>query len=404
MFVDFFFALRQAAIPVTIREYLVLMEAMEKNVADGIVEEFYYLARATLVKDERNFDRFDAVFEKVFRGVEQAFAELFGGEVPEDWLRGLARRVFSAEELAKLEAKGLDELLKGLSERLAEQRGRHRGGSKWIGTGGTSPYGHGGKNPTGIRIGGPGGEGSAVKVWQRREFAGLAGDAELGTRNIKMALRRLRRFAREGASDEFDLDGTIRATADNAGWLDIRMVPERRNRIKVLLLLDIGGSMDLHIRQTEQLFAAARAEFRHLETYYFHNFIYDRMWREDANRRRVWVNTTDLLNTYGPDWRLILVGDATMSPYEITEPGGSISYWNEEPGQVWLGRLTAAWPAAAWLNPVPRAHWEHATSLRITRRLMGGRMYPLTLDGLDAAMRELRRGGKTARLSAPATV
>jgi uncharacterized protein with von Willebrand factor type A (vWA) domain len=391
MFVDFFFELKKAGIPTTIREYLVLMEAMEKNVAERSIEEFYYLSRAALVKDERYFDRFDLVFDHVFKGAEAAVIAALGADVPEAWLRAAAKRVFSEEELAKLEAMGLDALLKALAGRMAEQRGPHHGDNKWIGTRGTSPFGHGGKHPTGIRIGGEGGEGAAVKVWEKREFKGLAGDAELGTRNIKMALRRLRRFAREGMPDEFDLDGTIRATADNAGWLDIRMQAERRNRIKVLLLLDIGGSMDWHVRASEQLFTAARAEFRHLESYYFHNCVYETVWREDARRRREPIKTADIINTYGADWRLVFVGDAAMSPYELTEPGGSVSHFNAEAGQVWLKRLAEAYPASAWLNPVPEDRWGYATSTKIIHRIMSGRMYPLTMDGLDRAMTALKR-------------
>jgi uncharacterized protein with von Willebrand factor type A (vWA) domain len=392
MFVEFFFALKKAGIPTTIREYLVLLEAMEKDVAENGVEEFYWLSRTALVKDERFFDRFDIVFDHVFKGAEAKAIAALGLDVPEDWLRAAAKRVFSEEELAKLEALGLDALLRALAERMGEQKGPHHGGDKWIGTRGTSPFGHGGKHPTGIRIGGPGGEGTAVKVWEKRAYKGLAGDAELGTRNVKMALRRLRRFARQGMPDEFDLDGTIRATADNAGWLDIRMQAERKNRIKVLLLLDIGGSMDWHVRASEQLFAAARAEFRHLETFYFHNCIYESVWREDARGRREHVATRTLIKTYGADWRLILVGDAMMSPYELIEPGGSVSHWNDEPGQAWLARLLEAYPAAAWLNPVQEQGWAHATSLKIVQRLMGGRMYPLTVDGLDRAMNSLKRG------------
>jgi uncharacterized protein with von Willebrand factor type A (vWA) domain len=364
---------------------------MEWDVAEGSVEEFYYLSRAALVKDERFFDRFDVVFDHVFKGAEAKAIAALGIDVPEAWLRAAAKRVFSADELAKLEAMGLDALMRALAERMGEQKGPHHGGDKWIGTRGTSPFGHGGKHPTGIRIGGPGGEGTAVKVWEKREFKGLAGDAELGTRNVKMALRRLRRFAREGMPDEFDLDGTIRATADNAGWLDIRMRAERRNRIKVLLLLDIGGSMDWHVRASEQLFTAARAEFRHLETFHFHNCVYESVWREDARGRREHVPTRDLINAYGADWRLIFVGDAMMSPYELTEPGGSIGHWNAEPGQIWLARLLEAYPAAAWLNPVREEGWGYATSLKIVRRLMGDRMYPLTIDGLDRAMAALKR-------------
>jgi hypothetical protein len=396
VFVEFFFALRKAGIPTTIREYLVLLEAMAKGVTGEDVDQFYFLARTALVKDERYFDRFDQVFAHVFRGAEAAMAKLLGADIPEAWLKAAARRVFTPEELAALEAKGLDALLREVAERLAQQQGAHHGGARWIGSGGTSPYGHGGYNPAGIRIGGDGGEGRAVKVWQKREFKGLAGDAELGTRNVKMALRRLRRFAREGTHDELDLDGTIRATADNAGWLDLRMVPERRNRIRVLLLLDVGGSMDRHVRESEELFAAARAEFRHLETYYFHNFLYERVWREDRNYRREWIPTTEMLNTYGPEYRLILVGDATMSPYEILEPGGSIEHWNEEPGVVWAKRLLAAFPKAAWLNPVAEERWPFTESLQIVKRIMDGRMYPLTLDGLDRATAALRRGAAPA--------
>ena len=392
MFVDFFFQLRAARVPVTIREYLMMLEALAAGAAKGDVDGFYFLARAAMVKDEKFFDAYDKVFENFFKGAMHLTEDALSGAVPEDWLRALARRVLDADELAKIEALGFRELMDELARRLQEQQGRHQGGNRWIGTGGTSPFGNSGANPVGVRIGGEGGGKTATKVWQKREFRALAGDVEIGTRNIKVALRRLRKFVRDGAEEEFDLDGTVRATADNAGWLDIRMQAERKNRVKVLLFFDIGGSMDSHIRVSEELFSAARAELKHLEYFYFHNFVYERVWREDRRGYDEWIPTWEILNTYGPDYKTIFVGDATMSPFEITEPGGSIEHWNEEPGEVWLRRMLACYPDAVWINPTPAERWMATPSLRLTHRIMGARMYPLTLEGLDAAMNVLRKG------------
>lgn len=392
MFVDFFFQLRAARVPVTIREYLMMLEALAAGAARGDVDGFYFLARAAMVKDEKFFDAYDKVFENFFKGAMHLTEDALSGAVPEDWLRALARRVLDADELAKIEALGFRELMDELARRLQEQQGRHQGGNRWIGTGGTSPFGNSGANPVGVRIGGEGGGKTATKIWQKREFRALAGDVEIGTRNIKVALRRLRKFVRDGAEEEFDLDGTVRATADNAGWLDIRMQAERKNRVKVLLFFDIGGSMDSHIRVSEELFSAARAELKHLEYFYFHNFVYERVWREDRRGYDEWIPTWEILNTYGPDYKAIFVGDATMSPFEITEPGGSIEHWNEEPGEVWLRRMLACYPDAVWINPTPAERWMATPSLRLTHRIMGARMYPLTLEGLDAAMNVLRKG------------
>jgi uncharacterized protein len=396
MFFGFFDRLREARIPVTIREYLMLLEAMEKGVAQGSVDEFYYLSRAALVKDEKLFDRFDRVFGEYFRGLMKDGEALFGADIPAEWLRRLVERNFSEEELARLEKMGFQQMLDELAKRLAEQKEQHAGGNKWIGTGGTSPFGNAGANPSGVRIGGEGGGGNATKVWQRREFRNLDGSVEIGTRNIKIALRRLRRFIREGAEDEFDLDDTIHSTARNGGMLDIRMRAERKNRIKVLLFIDVGGSMDSHVKVSEELFSAAKTEFKHLEYYYFHNFLYERVWREGKRGYNEWVATTDLFNTYGPDYKVIIVGDATMSPFEITEPGGSIEHWNEEPGAAWLQRIARRFPDIAWLNPVPQERWGRTVSVQITRRLLPGRMFPLTIDGLDAAMDLLRRRASSA--------
>ncbi len=391
MFVEFFNLLRRARVPVTIREYLVMLEGLDRGVAGTSVDDFYFFARTTLVKDENHFDRFDQSFATFFRGAMSASHDLFGADIPEDWLRRLAERAFTEEELAKLNKLDFDELMRELAKRLQEQDTAHHGGDKWIGTGGTSPFGHSGRNPAGVRIGGEGGGGSATKMWEKREFRNLDGSVEIGTRNIKMALRRLRKFVREGAEEEFDLDETIRSTARNGGLLDIRMRPERRNRVKVLLFVDVGGSMDSHVRISEELFSAARTEFKYLEYFYFHNFLYERVWRRNLRGYNEWVPTSDILNTYGPDYKVILVGDATMSPYEITEIGGSIEHWNDESGAVWMSRLTRHYPDAAWLNPVPPDRWLHTASVQMTYKLMDGRMFPLTLDGLDAAMKMLRR-------------
>jgi uncharacterized protein with von Willebrand factor type A (vWA) domain len=392
MLVGFFFELRAGGVPVSLGEFLGLLEALEKRVAFASAEEFYHLARMTLVKDERFYDRFDRVFAEHFAGAERLFSAVVAN-VPEEWLRSLGERVLSEEERAKVAALGgWDQLLEALRQRLAEQTARHEGGSKWIGTGGTSPFGADGYNPEGIRIGqNKSRERRAVKVWDRREFRNFDASVELGTRNMKLALRRLRKFAREGAADELDLGGTIDSTARNAGWLDLKLVPERRNAVKVLLLLDVGGSMDDHVRLCDELFSAARTEFKHLEHYYFHNFPYERLWKDNRRRFAEVTETRQLLRTYNADWRVIVVGDATMSPYEITQPGGSVEHWNPESGAVWMGRLSAAFPRLVWLNPEPEERWEYTPSIRITRKLIGNRMFTLTLAGLDAAMRELRR-------------
>ena len=390
MLIRFFHMLRAAGVPVSVTEFLALLEALEARIVGLSAEDFYWLARTVLVKDERYYDRFDGVFAAHFRGAEQSLEQLLAN-IPEEWLARNAALFLSDEEKARIEALGgWDKLMQTLRDRLAEQKRRHSGGSKWIGTGGTSPFGADGYNPEGIRIGQPGSRNRrAVKVWERREFANFDDSVELGTRNIKVALRRLRRFARQGAADQFDLEGTIDHTARNAGILDIRMVPERHNAVKVLLFLDVGGSMDDHVRACEELFSAARSEFKHLEHYYFHNFVYESVWRDNRRRHAARVPTAEVMRTYGPDYKLILVGDATMSPYEILHPGGSIEHWNEEPGEAWLRRLLASYPRHAWLNPQPEDRWEWTPSLNMTRNLLEGRMYALTIDGLDQAMRSL---------------
>jgi uncharacterized protein with von Willebrand factor type A (vWA) domain len=393
MLVRFFGDLRAGGVPVTLPEFLSLLEALEARIAAHSPEEFYYLARMALVKDERHFDRFDRVFAEHFAGAEKIFEKIVA-ELPAEWLRLMSDRLLTEEEKQRVEALGgWDALLDTLRRRLAEQKERHEGGSKWIGTGGTSPFGHGGFNPEGIRIGGEGGQGRAVKVWESRDYRNLDEGVELGTRNLKMALRRLRRFAREGAAEELDLAGTIDATARNAGLLDLKLVPERRNAVKLLLLLDVGGSMDAHVRICEELFSAARAEFKHLEYYYFHNFPYERFWKDNRRRFSAVTSTTSLLRTFNSDYRVVFVGDATMSPYEILQPGGSVEHWNAEAGSVWMGRISAHFPRLVWLNPESQDRWKWTPSVGVARDLVGGRMFPLTLHGLDAAMRELKRGG-----------
>ena len=391
MFVTFFQELKAAGLPVTLREYLTLMEGMERDVAGCRVEDFYYLSRTALVKDERNLDKFDRVFSRIFKGLQTA-ADAIAAEVPAEWLKKLAEKFLTEEEKAQIAALGgWDKLMETLRQRLAEQKGRHQGGSKWIGTAGTSPFGAHGYNPEGIRIGqDESRHRRAVKVWDKREFKDLDGDVELGTRNIKVALRRLRRFARTGAADELDLDATIRGTA-HRGFLDIRMRPERHNAVKVLIFFDVGGSMDWHVAATEELFSAVRTEFKHLDYFYFHNCLYERVWKSNARRHQETIPTSQVLNTYGHDYKVIFVGDAAMSPYEITVPGGSVEYLNEEAGQVWLERVFATYPHAVWLNPASERHWETTASTRMIRHLIGGRMFPLTLEGLDGAMRELGR-------------
>lgn len=393
MFLNLFYGLRKAAVPVSLREYLDLLKAMEQGLADFSIEDFYHLARCLLVKDERYLDRFDQVFGEVFKGfesIEMALEEELAA-IPEEWLRRLTEGLLSEEEKARIEALGgWEKLMETLKQRLNEQQGRHQGGSKWIGTAGTSPFGAYGYNPEGVRIGQDGNRNfRAVKVWDKRDFKDLDDSRELGTRNIKLALRRLRRFAREGAASELDLEGTIEATARQAGWLDLQMVPERHNAVKILLLLDIGGSMDYHVRACEELFSAARAEFKHLEPYYFHNCLYERVWRENRSRRRETTETWQLLHSFPSDYKVILVGDAAMSPYEIAIPGGSVEHYNDEPGALWLQRLRETFPQCIWLNPMPEEHWRHYQSAQMISEIMEGAMYPMTLEGLDHAMRAL---------------
>jgi uncharacterized protein len=384
MLVKFFFLLRKTGVPVSITELLTLLEALKAGLGDLSAERFYYLARTCLVKDEKFYDRYDRAFAQHFKGVEEAFAML-AQKLPPDWLEKMTERDFTDEEKAQIEAMGgWDKLMETLKKRLEEQKERHQGGNKWIGTAGTSPYGAYGYNPEGVRIGQEGGRNrSAVKVWDKREFANLDDKVELGTRNIKIALRRLRRFARRGVPDELALADTIDATARSGGWLDIKMQAERKNVIKILLLLDIGGSMDDHVKTCEELFSAARSEFKHLEHYYFHNFVYEAMWKDNRRRFNEHIATSEIIRTYGPDYKLILVGDATMSPYEITHAGGSVEHWNPEPGSVWLERLIKHYPKFAWINPQPQSRWRQTASIDMTRDMLEGRMYPLTLAGLD---------------------
>ncbi len=395
MFIAFFLALRAAGIKVSLREFLLLQEAMQSDLADYDIDTFYYLARATLVKDERFLDKFDKVFAESFKGVLQPQPAAAPGvevqAIPEEWLKKLAEKHLTDEEKAQLEALGgFEKLMETLRKRLEEQKSRHQGGNKWIGTAGTSPFGAHGHNPEGVRIGQETGRNrTAVKVWDQRTFRNLAADVELGTRNMKVALRRLRRFAREGAAEELDLAGTIGSTARNAGYLDIKMVPERHNAVKLLLLLDIGGSMDDHVTRCEQLFTAAKGEFKHFVHLYFHNCPYEQLWKDARFRSTDAVATQDILNTYDHSWKCIFVGDAAMSPYELIQPGGGISTWNTESGQVWLGRLLAQFPKSVWINPVAETHWNYAQTTRIIREMMENRMYGLTLEGLDAAMHRL---------------
>jgi hypothetical protein len=390
MLIRFFLKLRAARIPVTLTEFLALLEALKRHLAYGSVEEFYYLARVALVKDESHYDKFDRVFGEYIKGIESV-ADLMLGSIPEEWLRKELERLLTEEEKAQVQALGgFDKLLETLRQRLQEQTGRHQGGNKWIGTGGTSPFGAHGYNPEGIRVGQEGSRHrSAVKVWDQREYRNLDDSVELGTRNIKIALRRLRKFARTGAADELDLDDTIKSTARNAGWLDLKMVPERHNAVKVLLFLDVGGSMDDHVRVSEELFSATRSEFKHLEYFYFHNFLYEYVWRDSRHRHTERMSLHQVIRTYGHDYKLVIVGDAAMSPYEILQAGGSVDHWNEEPGATWLQRLLHVYPSAVWLNPEPEHVWQQIHSIRLIRQMMGERMYPLTLEGLEQGMREL---------------
>lgn len=394
MFIPFFLELKAARVPVSLREYLWLLEGLEAGLVDYDVEGFYYLARSALVKDERHIDRFDQVFSHVFKGVEALAGEnaVDVENIPEEWLRRLAEKHLTDEEKKLVEALGgFEKLMETLKKRLEEQKGHHQGGSKWIGTGGTSPFGAYGYNPEGVRIGQHDSRNRrAIKVWDKREFRNFDDAVELGTRNIKIALKRLRRWVREGAEEEFDLPGTIHATAEH-GYLDVRTRPERRNAVKLLMFFDVGGSMDNHIRSVEELFSAARAEFRQLEYFYFHNCLYEGVWKDNRRRHAEVIPTFDLLHKYGPDYKVIVVGDASMSPYEIAHPGGSVEHWNPEAGVVWLGRLLQQWPNAVWLNPENQKNWGFTHSIAMIRDIFGGRMFPLTLAGLEAATKQLSR-------------
>jgi uncharacterized protein with von Willebrand factor type A (vWA) domain len=394
MLIDFFYTLRAAKLPVSVKEYLTLLEALQAQVvgpgSDACsLDDFYFLSRLILVKDEKHYDKFDRAFGAYFKGVEMLTD--FTKDVPLDWLEKVLQKELTPEQKAAIEKMGWDELMETLKKRLEEQKERHEGGNRWIGTGGTSPFGNGGYNPQGIRIGGKGGNKSAVKVWDQRSYRDYDDTQELGTRNIKVALRRLRRFAREGSAEELDLDGTIHKTAANAGFLDILMRPERHNNVKVLLLMDVGGTMDDHIARVEELFSAAKAEFKHLEFYYFHNCVYDFMWRNNKRRYAEKFETWDIIRKYNKDYKLIFIGDATMSPYEIVQPGGSVEYNNEETGAEWLQRLLHAFPKYAWINPEPQGVWEYRQSISIIQQIMSHRMYPLTLKGLEEAMRMLSK-------------
>ena len=390
MFLNFLDELRAAGIPASLKEHLLLLEGLEREVIDRTPEAFYYLSRATFVKDEGLLDRFDQVFNKVFKGLLTDYGQN-PVDIPEDWLKAVAEKFLTPEEMAAIKSLGdWDEIMETLKKRLEEQQKRHEGGNKWVGTGGTSPFGNNGYNPEGVRIGGESKHKRALKVWEKREFSNLDSSRELGTRNIKVALRRLRRFAREGAAEELDLDGTIRGTAKQ-GCLDIQMRPERRNAVKVLLFLDVGGSMDPFIKLVEELFSAATAEFKNLEFFYFHNCLYEGVWKDNRRRWTERTQTWDILHKYGHDYKVIFVGDAAMSPYEITHPGGSVEHMNEEAGAAWLQRVAKIYPATVWLNPISEKNWGYSQSTRIVRELLGGSMFPLTLGGLDDAMRELTR-------------
>jgi uncharacterized protein with von Willebrand factor type A (vWA) domain len=388
MLTRFYFHLRQHGLKPGLGEFLNLLDALKRGLAERSVAQFHTLARLILVKDESQYDRFDRAFGSFFEGA-QDLAQALGGDIPEDWLKAQALLNLSDEDKAKLQALDWQALMDTLKQRLQEQQERHQGGNRWIGTGGTSPFGNSGYNPAGVRIGGKSMNRSAVKVWEQRNYRNLDDSVELSSRNIKLALRLLRRFARTGAADELDLDGTISATARNAGWLDLKLRPQRHNAIKVLIFFDIGGSMDDHVRVCEELFAAVRGEFKHLEQFYLHNFLYEKVWRDNNRRTREFTPTWEVLHKYPADYRVIIVGDASMSPYEITQPGGSVEHYNEEAGAVWLKRLTDVYSRVAWLNPVPRERWDYVHSVQITRELLGDRMYPLTLAGLSQAMNAL---------------
>lgn len=391
MLIGFFQLLREAGLPVSIRELLTLLEALQARLAFADLEEFYYLSRAALIKDEKYFDRFDRAFGAYFRDLE-TLDDLIAAVIPDDWLRNEFMSQLSEEDKQKIQSLGgLEQLIEEFKKRLEEQRERHEGGNKWIGTGGTSPFGHSGYHPEGIRVGGESRHRRAAKVWEQRNFADLDDQVDLGTRNLKLAMRRLRQFARTGAADELDLDDTIRSTANNAGLLDLKMVPERHNAVKVLLFFDVGGSMDDHVRICEELFSAARSEFKHMEYFYFHNYLYESVWRSNSRRHEQRIATFDVLHKYSADYKVVFVGDAAMSPYEVLQPGGSVEHWNEESGAVWMQRVLDTYPRVIWLNPVPEEEWGWTQSTSLIQQQLGGRMYPLTLAGLEEAMSYLAR-------------
>ena len=391
MLINFFFELHEAKVPVTIREFLDLLSALKNRIIYADMDQFYHLSRTVLVKDEKHFDKFDRAFKKYFDGLE-AVDDLFEALIPDEWLRKQIEKTLSPEEYAKLKQLGdFDKLMEEFKKRLEEQKKRHQGGNKMIGTGGTSPYGAYGQNPAGFRMAGPGRTGKAIKVWEKRQYRNLDDSVELGVRNIKMALRRLRKFTRQGMPDQLDIDDTISSTARNAGYLDIKLVPERRNGVKVLIFFDVGGSMDPYIRTCEELFSAAKTEFKHIEYFYFHNFIYEGVWKDNMRRWTDRTNTWDIIHTYSSDYKVIFVGDATMSPYEISSVGGSVEHWNEEAGEVWMRRLTQHFDKVIWLNPEPESSWEHTTSVVWTKKLTENRMFPLTLKGLEDSMRYLSK-------------
>ena len=391
MLINFFHGLRDAGVPVTTRELLDLMEGIKRHVVFGSVDEFYYFSRTCMVKDEKYFDRFDKAFGAHFKGLE-ALDDVIEALIPDDWLRSEFIKNLTEEEKAKIESLGgLEQLIEEFKKRLEEQKERHEGGNKWVGTGGTSPFGQEGYHPEGIRVGANGRNKRAVKVWDKRDFKNLDDSVELGTRNIKVAMRRLRKFARTGAADELDLDDTISSTARNAGWLDIKMVPERHNAVKVLLFFDVGGSMDPHVRVCEELFSAARTEFKHMENFYFHNFLYESVWRNNVRRHNERSALLDILHKYSHDYKVVFVGDASMSPYEIAQPGGSVEHWNDESGEVWMRRLQEVYDKVIWINPVPEEEWQYTQSVSMTYQLMEGHMYPLTLKGLEEGMAYLSR-------------
>ncbi len=391
MLINFFFTLKKANVPVSIIELLDLLAALEKHLAFASIDDFYLLSRTCMVKDEKYYDRFDRAFGAYFKNLEN-LDDIIEALIPEDWLRKEFEKNLSEEEKAKIESLGgLEKLIEEFKKRLEEQKERHEGGKKWIGTGGTSPFGNGGFNPEGIRVGGEGGQGSAVKVWEDRQFKDLDDSVQIGTRNIKVALRRLRKFAREGSEDLLDLDNTIRSTARNAGMLDIKMVAERRNAVKVLIFFDIGGSMDPYVRLCEELFSAAKTEFKHLEYFYFHNCLYDYVWKDNDRRREEQMSTQDVLNKYSSDYKVIFVGDASMAPYEINSPGGSVEYHNAEPGNVWMDRMSKTFDKLVWLNPVQEQYWDYTPSILMLRELVEGKMFPLTLGGLEKGMKLLSK-------------